>query len=423
MPSGKNFQDITWGTYYNLHGWAALTVVLLFYIEPENQKRYDKWLDSIILASLTLFLLYSKITFGLVSVAFIIANMVPSSYSRIVSSISLIIVIMAIALTEFLFGFNGEYLANIFVTGERSPLLQYGFWGLLHTSIIAHMWVYVACAGAILATLVVGRRSWLDWAYVLGAIATSIVLLETTGGTHKGLPALIAVFVCCGELARRAEIGSKNSSTHNGWRNHVGSLACLYLVVMFISEPVSNRIIAWHDHYIKTTRDIIKPLPGLPPALSGFLVRVEPWGRHETLGQSEDAHNFLTRSRRFSGNTLTPYEYLLTIIEGVELLRTIELRDRALFVLDNADPFTVALNMKPTENGYPLLYANSLTRENHPEGQKIFYKVDFVMVPVLPHQTKTFDIMTGLYGDYLDREFIELRRSLHWRLLARKSNE
>ena len=420
MASGKGFQDISWGTFYNRHGWAALAVVMLFYVEPEDKKRYDKWLDSIILASLAVFLLYTKITFGLVSVAFITANMVTSSYSRFVSCISIIIIIVAIALTEVAFEFHGEYLANILVTGANNSILRGGFWGLLG-KLIAHAWVFVACAGAILVTLAAGRRSFLDWAYVLGAIVASMMLLETTGGSSgKGLPSLIAVFVCCGELARRAEIGREVSGTYNGWRNHAGSVACLFLVLMFISEPVSNRVIAWHDHYLKTTRNALKPLPGLPPALSGFLVQVEPGKLLDTLGHDEDAHNFLARGRHIFGNTLSPHEYLLTIIEGVELLRTTELRDRTLFVLDNADPFTVALNMKPTENGYPLLWANSMLK-SHPQGQEMFYGVDFVLVPILPHEPTTFEILTDIYGDYLDREFVEFRRSPHWRLLARKS--
>ena len=419
IGSGQSFNDISWGTFYNRHGWAAFAVMMLFYVEPEDQKRYDRWLDSCILASLAVFLLYTKITFGLIGVWFIFANMVISRYNRFISYISIIIIIGAIAFTEVVFEFNGEYFDNIFLVAASNSILRGGYWGLLQT-LIAHAWVFGACAGAILATVVAGSRSFLDWAYVLGGFAASIVLLETSG-TGKGLPALIAVFVCCGELARRAEIGREPSGAYSGWRNHAGSLACLFLLLVFISEPVSNRIIAWHDHYTKTTRGTLEPLPGLPPALSGFLVRVEPWNLHDTLAHDESAHSFLARARHISANTLSPYEYLLTIIEGVELLRTTELRDRTLFVLDNADPFTVALNMKPTENGYPLFWPNTLlTRKSHPQGQEMFSGVDYVMAPILPHDPATVEIMTDIYGDYLDREFVELRRSPHWRLLARK---
>ena len=72
VPSGV--RDITWGTYYNRHGWAALTVLMLFYVEPKNQTQWDEWLDFVIVALVATFLLYMKATFGFAGIVFIVAN-------------------------------------------------------------------------------------------------------------------------------------------------------------------------------------------------------------------------------------------------------------------------------------------------------------------------------------------------------------
>lgn len=419
VPSGV--RDITWGTFYNRHGWAALAVLMLFYVEPENRNQYDKWLDSAIVALLTVFLLYMKATFGVAGLVFIIANGLTSKYNRQICYISIAIIISLAALAEFLFGsgYNRRYFEDIFSVPKGTLI---GFFGLraLVNKLIADAWVFLACAGALLATLAAGRRPYFfDWAYVFGAIGGSVVLLELTGGATQGLPVLIAVFVCCGELARRTE--SKRDAS--GWRNHSGSLACLFLALMFISDPVATRIVGWSEYYYWT--HVLRPLPGLPAALSGFLVREELWTTQDISSDDEEARRFLpflARFRLVGDRNLAAHEYLLTVIDGAKLLSTVTSREKTLFVLDNADPFTVAFNMKPTKNGYPFLWTAGLTAERHPQPQQMFNGVDFIMLPLLPYDPVSSGILLNIYGEYIDREFVEIKRSRYWRLLAHNSN-
>jgi hypothetical protein len=420
MGIGTGFRSISWGMYYNRHGWAALAAILLCYLSPEKPKPYDKWLDSVVLSSLTVFLIYTKITFALVGAAFIVANIVPNSYNRVVSLISIVVIALVMVFVEILFEFHTAYFNNIFATTESTSLFRGGFWGLLET-FITHAWIFLACVGALFATWVAGRRSWLDCAFMLSVVAASVLIFETNGGKENGMPGLVIVFVCCGELARRAENSRKVNSKKNVWQNHTGSLACMFLTLMFISEPLSNRIIAWHDHYVKTTRGTLMPLPGLPPALSGFLVPEKTSDHQDIYGHNKKGHEQLSRVRHRYRAPLSPQEYLLTIIEGLDILRTTVSEDDTLFVLDNADPFSVALNLRPTKRGHPLLWATpSMTQENSLPGSEMFFDVDFVMVPAVPYNTVTFEVMEGIYGDYLGREFVELKRSPHWSLLTRR---
>ena len=156
------------------------------------------------------------------------------------------IVLLAV-LAEFFFGlgFNHRYIENILSVPKDSLINLFRPRALAY-KLLDDAWVYLACVGALLATFVAGRRSiFFDWAYVFGSIVGSVVLLELTGGATRGLPALIAVFVCCGELARREELKKKVA----GWRHHIGSLACLFLALMFVFDPVAMRVVGWSEYH------------------------------------------------------------------------------------------------------------------------------------------------------------------------------
>jgi len=413
VGSGNDFDLISWGTYYNRHGWAAVTIALLHYVKPQNATLLDRWVDTFVLSALTLFALYTKITFGLVALAFIFCNMFVSKYHRDVSKYSIVTIIIIVAILELIFEFHMMYIRDIFEVTASNSMFRNGTWGIINL-ITAHAWVLVACGGVLLITLMLSSGViLLNVGFILSCIIVSIMLLDQSGGTWNGLQALIAVFICCGELARRAEaqFGAAGS------RHYAGTLACFFLVLMFISEPVLTRTIVMHDYYTKTA---INPLPGLPAALSGFRVPVSDL--QDDAGHDDIAHETLARYRTKIEFQLFAYEYLLTIIEGVDLIKTVNYRGKTLLVLDHADPFSLALELKPTPNGRPLLYADSgiFTSSHHPSGQEMFSGVDYVMAPVLPYSPATFNVLTGLYGDYLNEKYVEVKRSLHWRLLAQK---
>ena len=51
----------------------------------------------------------------------------------------------------------------------------------------------------------------------------------------------------------------------------------------------------------------------------------------------------------------------------------------------------------------------------------MFSGVDWVLVPTLPYDPVTTEMMVGFYGDYIAAHYDELARSPHWRLLARRA--
>jgi hypothetical protein len=270
----------------------------------------------------------------------------------------------------------------------------------------------------------VGRRKLFDVAYIIGAVAANLVLTTQSGAPSRGLPALLAVFVCFAELSRRkeAEIGQGHVEYVTP---QAGFLFVTCLMLVFVCEPLLVNSFALFESWRKSTS--ISPLPGLPPRLSGFLVApVKSLALHDVLGHEDAAHATLAELRRKSGaelvaeGELRPADYLSTIIEGVTLLGGVASRGQSVVVFDMADPFTFALGLTPTRYGYPMFFAGANFRSIHPPAELVFSNADFVMVPVLPDLQSHLDLMIEIYGSYLKANFEERAKSPHWHLWARR---
>ena len=95
MAEGHSHDDLTWATFYNRHGWVAFTALLLFYVAPDRPWRFGKWIDAAALAALVLFSLYTKISFGVMSLGFLAASLVVSKYHRDLAALAIALVVLS----------------------------------------------------------------------------------------------------------------------------------------------------------------------------------------------------------------------------------------------------------------------------------------------------------------------------------------
>jgi hypothetical protein len=416
MRLGGTFSELTYGIYYTRHGWAALTIALLFYLEPRNLRRSDLFLDSIVLSLLLLYLFYIKINFAAVALAFVIINSITSKYKMRVSIISLSIFVSVVAAILIFTEYNSAYFNDIFGVVSRVPALRSGLYGIF-VLIAKHLWILLFCFAALTAVYLTGRRNFFDLAFVTGCIIASIMILDKSGGTDRGLPALIVVFLICGELARRTECcmeeGPAAPSSSPG---NVASIAILGMLLAFASEPIVHGGFALHNHFHKTTGEQSVAAMNL----SGIFVAAVPTvDVHETLGHDDAAHarvNQLLGSREFTFGELTASEYLPLIAEGVKLLESVPHDNHSVINFEHTNPFSVLLRMRPTKYGYPLFWFS----RNLPAAERYFSDADYVMVPEIPYAHGLLKTLLEVYGLYLEENFHELKRSSHWRLYARR---
>jgi hypothetical protein len=418
MRLGGMVHELTYGIYYTRHGWAALTIALLFYLEPRTLRRSDLFLDSIVLSLLLLYLFYTKITFAAVALAFVIINSMTSKYKLRLSIISLSIFVSVVAAILIFTEYNSAYFNDIFGTVSRNPALRRGLWELF-LIVSEHLGIFVLCFAALTAAYLTGRRSFFDLAFVTGCIIASLMLLDQSGGTERGLPALIVVFLICGELARRTECRIKEGTAASSWPGYVASISIVGMLLAFASEPMVRGGLALHSHFNKTTGEQAAAAMNL----SGILVGDPSFDVHEALGHDDAAHALFNyhRGPRWQ---LRDWEYLRLIAEGVKLLESVPHDNHSVINFEHTNPFSVLLGMRPTEYGYPLFWAEkyknrkeAISRYFPPE--RYFSDADYVMVPEIPYVRRQLETLMEVYGAYLEENFHELKRSTHWRLYAR----
>jgi hypothetical protein len=356
-----------------------------------------------------------------------------SKYNRDVSIRSVALIAIVVACLEATLHFHLAYWRDILEQTSKAS-------GHMDTSdalsmLVGNSPIILACLAALTATRAAGRSSAFDGLFVFACIAASMLVRASVGDNNAGqLVALVAVLLCLSELARRAEMKSiaPATTTRLDWARHWASLGCLFLALVFISTEAGNRIIAWGNYYVKVTRADGRTLPGPPPFLSNFLVYKsdEPNLFDLTADNTPTADAMLTRyrsARAGSNEMLTVEEYMRTIIEGANLLRSVDYHNRTVFTFDMADLFTYALNMRPTSKGYPHMWVGGASYTTDakllPQPEGLLGDADFIMVPRLPFSVSQFMALMDLYGPYLKSNYVQLKDSSHSELWTRKREQ
>jgi hypothetical protein len=327
--------------------------------------------------------------------------------------ISLSIFVAVVAAISIFTEYNAAYFNDIFGVVERNPALRRGLWQQF-LMVSEHLGIFVLCFSALAAVYLTGHRNFFDLAFVTGCIIASLMLLDQSGGTDRGLPALIVVFLICAELARRRECRIEESTAASSWPGIVASISILGMLLAFASEPMVRGGLALHSHFNKTTGEQAAATMNL----SGIYVGDPSFDVHDALGHDEAAHALFNfhRGPRWQ---LRDWEYLRLIAEGVKLLESVPHDNHSVISFEHTNPFSVLLGLRPTQYGYPLFWAENALSQNLPAPERYFSDADYVMVPEIPYVRRQLEKLMEVYGSYLQENFHELKRSTHWRLYAR----
>lgn len=407
VPLGdvQRFGLTSWGTFYNRQGWAALIIILLFYIEPTHTTPNHKWLDSTVLAFLVLFEIYNKFTFGVVALGFITINTITSRYNRQLSLRSLLTIIFVSGILEIIFNFHLNYINDVIEAAGMVDAKALNKWQLI-SILISNSPMIISSIGATIAVWITGCQSKLNWLFVAGTILATVFLRTTIGADPiNGTITLVAIFVGFSELARRLEISQLSDTASpmgSQWNKHTASLGCLFLAVSFSAVELTNRLITWHDFASKIK--FTQPLPDTPERLKSILV---------------------SESTIKRGGDLSTIDYMKTIIEGTNLLISLKKHDQSVLTFDMVNLFPYAADMKPPKFSRPLFWINgpmTADPKRLPTPELFIGDVDYVMVPHKPYKFEQLSNMQRVYGPYLYQNYTVLAESASWQLWARRKS-
>ena len=416
MRLGGVFWHVTHGIFYTRYGWAALAIALLFYADPTSKSRSGAVIDTAVLACLMLYALYLKITFGAVVVGFVIVNAVTSSYNRRISLSALGIFVLALVVIELVSGYNSAYFSDVFGVIEGAPTPRGGrrqFW-----SVAEHAGVFLLCLSALVVAYVSGRRRFFDFAFLVGCIVASIMILRTSGGYSKGLPALAAVFLVLGEFTRRQGLSEEAGAREGTVESRIAAIAIFTMMFAFIAEPTVVRVRSLLHGYIQISMLQKTGEIGVMGVLSDPRNRLDPTLNHDVFGHDPAGHQMYNSIRR---SDVPAGEYSAIVAEGVELLRDSVSADATVLSIEQTSAFSAALGLRPPANSKPFDYSKKRdTSGEQAAMQQFFSDARYVMVPEVPYSKKHLEVLIEAYGPYLDEHFIEYRRSPHWRLYRRR---
>lgn len=416
IPLGVESQPdkITTAMFYNRLGWSAITLVFLFFLEPESPSRLRLGCDALCLSLLLLFLLYLKITYFAVSAPFLLLLLVSSRYNRRLALLALPLLALWIGVVELKFGLNGPYLRDILMAIHASGANR----GTMLIKASLNVGEFAIAAAAVVLAWSSNHSRWsycLYLAFVGYVTLGGLAIIDQN--THvNGVICLLAITAVCQELIRRSQ-QSDLGPTSILARRKFKCLACLFLLCLPMLQATANcGVAAAMIHSAVTT---VKPK--MPGSLNGIVFVEQLWREFCAAKIREPHTNKMIPARSsFAGERQTTY--IDTVLAGVDVLVRSGSSGKRILTFDFVSPFSFVLAAPPPPGGHTcLVFARTLSEKSHPPADELLGPVECVMVPRLPVEPATTEFLSRTYGEYLHTNFEKQVESPYWVLWTRKN--
>ncbi|HZH52944.1 MAG TPA: hypothetical protein VEZ16_13815, partial [Microvirga sp.] len=376
---GEAVTSLSFAMFYNRIGWVALGALLVMYLLPRRVRPYQERLDVACATLLTLVMLYTKATYGLVALAFLVFLLSDPRQRRVAASV-LALTGLAVLLVEAVWQGSAQYIADLVLTGKvsgtRGPeSLVLGF--------LRHLSDYVLFA--VLAALVLWRTCSLRDLLFFGFCAVPGLLIQAQNSQPWGIITLHAGAVVAAEFLLRSETREKARTLASG---------SIFLVAALLLPTMIHYALGLGIHTSLAVAQAGRPF-GLP-AFEQVRFTL-PWAPGE--------YGFMGR-------------YLDTIEDGAKALSGLPGRPERVSVLDFANPFSAGLNLPPPRGDNAWLHwGRNVSAEHFIPPEEMFRDVRFLMLPKWGINPVP---LRDLYGAYVDANFDHAAETDFWIVAARR---
>lgn len=400
MHTGGDPSQITVAMIYNRLCWAAVTLIVLLFMEPKRQR--IMYLDATILGVLLISCMYLKITYFIVALTLTILwsllrrSFVSVSVPAVIGSFSVI------ALMEFALHINAAYFRDIqFFVQIIGPIRSVGM--LIYDQML-NVGSTVAVAGV--ASLLALRRNLTLREGLLGvAVVVGSFALLNQSAQKQELPPLMALMAIGAEKARRASALSSQPL-----RKADASVFYLLWLLLLVSlaQPTCNTAVALAKYVSQSL--FVEPRADLPAPFRHLVVADLPLQRLK--------RDYLTGPLRLDDydqarlyappegpNPLYQSEYLDTVVAGARSIEPL-VGDRSVIVFDFVNPISVLLGL-PCSPGLPItnMAAFTFNTQMHIPPERLFAAHPLVAVPKRAVAPITRDALIEIYRPYLQSHY------------------
>jgi hypothetical protein len=376
---GDSLSSITFAMYYNRIGWVALALLAVMYLRPRQQTRAGLWLDAGTAAILVLLLIYLKITYAPVALAFLIFMLIDRQQWRW-AALALGLIAVAMAFVELFWRGSWLYLQDLLetarVSGQRDPT------GYVYAVLrnLSDLLVFAIFAGMALRQ----TRSWRDLLfYIFCSVAGLLILMQNAH--NWGIITLFAGAAVAAETVLRA---LDRGIVAPGFKP-----GAPLLFLLMVLPGIGSHSVALVSHFTMAVSGWGQPLglPGLEQVRFGRL-----WS---------------------PGDQGFTEKYISTFSPGAEALAQAGVPPERVLVLDFANPFSAGLNLAPPHGDLSWMHwGRNINGTVFVPPEKLFADVMVVMVPSVGINVRQLE---GLYGPYIEENFVLAEQTELWRVYHR----
>jgi hypothetical protein len=379
---GEGVAALSFGMFYNRIGWAALAALLLMYLRPHAPHRRQHVADALCAAFIVVLLLYTKVTYGLVALGFVVFMLLDREQRRWAAA-ALAVTVAAGLVVEAFWRSTAAHVSDLLLAGKVSgvkgsiPDLGYAFLGNL--------------ADYVLFSLIAGLALWRTRSFrdllFYGFCAVSGFLLVRQNFQGWGIITLHA------GAAVAAETLLRSPGAPLLWQRRRAAAPVLLLILLLPTIVHCAMALGLHAALASTRagRDF-----GLPKFAGVRLVDL-----------------------LLPGDYVPSVKYLETLQDGARALIEVDPQPGRVFVLDFINPFSAGLGLAPARGDSSWQHWERNFDETHfvpPE--KLFQDVRIVMDPKWSVEEYTTNGLRQVYGDYLAANFDLVRETEYWKLYA-----
>ncbi|RFB85537.1 hypothetical protein B5K11_29795 [Rhizobium leguminosarum bv. trifolii] len=382
---GERIGELSFAMFYNRIGWASLGLLLVMYLRRLPGASNGKGADATCASFLVLLMLYTKITYGAVGLAFLMFMLFDR---RQISWVAMAfgIVAASILAMETLWGGGVKYLFDISLAGKNSGgLPTMTAIGHVTRNNFADLLAYLALAGILLSLTPTYRHL-----LFVGFCITTGILLISQNFQFFGIVTLGASAAVVLECLFRAELPSRYGRAR----------IAVPLLIAFLLTPaaVGNAAsLAIHAYYAAGGRGEAIPLP----AFSGVrLVKMWSAGQYDYF-----------------------QDYNRTLADASAALSQLDAGSQRVAVLDFVNPFSAGLRLTPPA-GDSVWYhwGRTLGPDYHPAAEEMFADVDVILDPKWPIEIWTGNGMRDVYAHYIARHYGLVRETADWRIYRKNAS-
>lgn len=385
MNTGEIVMNISFAMFYNRVGWALVGLLLIMHLRPERPVRYQFTLDTGAATALTLMLVYTKATYGVVALGFLVLMLLQPVQRRWAAA-TLVIVGVSGAVIEVFWGGTRMHIEDLLVASSVSavlPLRDYVV-SVLETS---GEYIMFGC----LAALALWQRGRFTDFLFYGFCACAGYALLIQNFQVRGVITLLAGGVVAAEHLSRQ------------WRHDLSygvdmatrGAALVIIVLMIPIGMASTAALGLHATMVATGAGVSLDTP------NGQDIRVI-----NTLDPGQ--FKFYTN-------------YAKSLERGVALLASLNPPPSKVLVMDFVSPLTSLAGLEPPQGGTAWMHdGRNFDADFHFSPDELLDGVDVIMIPGRPIADSTTKLMENIYGPYMDQHFKAVRDSGLWRVYRRQ---